>query len=153
MTVVDGGTTLSWTPGGTIAGGTKFTEYKEKLDEHGIHDKHLHRINENKTTTDGGRLSIMIYRLGGRLSIMIHSLQQEPTIPYDKWYTLLVNPILSMTLLDNTFKHMIVELQKTDIHTDHYYKTLIQNTVSIGCTERQVCTDLSPRVSLGRLGR
>ena len=128
MTVVDGGTTLSWTPGGTIAGGTTFTEYKEKLDEHGIQDKHLHRINENKTTTDGGR-------------------------SYDKWYTLLVNPILSMTLLDNTFKHMIVELQKTDIHTDHYYKVLIQNTVSIGCTERQVCTDLSPRVSLGRLGR
>ena len=71
--------------GGTIDGGTTLAEYTEKLVKHGMGDQHLHLIMGNKTTTDTIR--------DGRLSTvtMIDNLQQESTIPHDKWYTILAN--------------------------------------------------------------
>ena len=76
----------------------------------------------NKTTTDAIR--------GGRLSIMIDSLQQESTIPHDKWYAILANRHCSIALLDDTFKDMILELQQAGIPPQHYYNILQQNTAS-----------------------
>ena len=90
--------------GGTIDGGTTLAESTEKLVKHGMEDQHLHLIMGNKITTDAIR--------GGRLSIMIDSLQQESTIPHDKWYAILANRHCSIALLDDTFKDMILELRQ-----------------------------------------
>jgi hypothetical protein len=89
-----------------------------------MEDQHLYRIMGNKTTTDticDGRLSTVT---------MIDNLQQESTIPHDKWYIILANRHWSIALLDDTFKDMILELHQTGIPPQHYYKILQQTTAS-----------------------
>jgi hypothetical protein len=71
----------------------------------------------------------IVYRTSGGKNSK-NSRNLELTIPYDKWYVILTNYSSSIALLDDTFKYIIVELQKTGIHVGHYYKILTQNTVS-----------------------
>ncbi len=108
--------------GGTIAGGTTLAEYKEKLAEHGILDKHMHMIMDNKTTTDAMR--------GDRLPEMITRLKKETTIPPDKWYRILATRNSSIALLQDTFTNMIDALRSTGIQPKHFYKILSHDSTS-----------------------
>jgi hypothetical protein len=107
---------------GTIAGGTTLAEYKEKLGAHGIQDIHLHRIMNNKTTTEAIR--------GGRLPEMIARLKKETSIPTEKWYGILAIRSSSKALLDDTFGNMILMLRSTGIQPEHFYKILSSDTVA-----------------------
>jgi hypothetical protein len=93
------------------------------LGTHGIEEKHLHRIMDNKTTTDAIR--------GDRLPEMIERLKKETTIPTEKWYAIQATPSSSKTLLDDTFTNMIVTLQSTGIQSEHFYKILSIGTTSL----------------------
>jgi hypothetical protein len=116
------GCTVVALTGGTIAGGTTLAEYKEKLGAHGIQDIHLHRITNNKTTTETIR--------GGRLPEMIARLKKETSIPTEKWYGILALRSSSKALLDDTFRNMILILRSTGIQSEHFYKILSSDTAA-----------------------